>query len=88
MISVLYYAVVTFIRAPNGELTEARIEPALSKNMARYQAAAIVGHKIETATIVGAIAISRVDDARLREFATVEILGRYGETPVDFEGMA
>ncbi|MFC2254015.1 hypothetical protein ACETRX_30595 [Labrys portucalensis] len=62
-------------------------EETTSRDIARAQAAAIIGHWRGDDEIVGAIAFSRSGNPGSGHFDEAEILARYGETPDDLFGM-
>ncbi|MFC2254047.1 hypothetical protein ACETRX_30755 [Labrys portucalensis] len=82
-----YYVVLPFVRTQDGALLAIDGEDAASGDMARAQAAAIVGRWRGDDEIVGAIAFSSSGDPDIGYFDDAEILGRYGETPDDLFGM-
>ncbi|WP_448954876.1 hypothetical protein [Labrys neptuniae] len=82
-----YYVVLPFIRTQEGALLAVDGEDAASGDIARAQAAAMIGRWRGDDEIVGAIAFSRSCDPDTDHFDDAEILGRYGETPDDLFGM-
>lgn len=82
-----YYVVLPFVRTRDGALLAIDGEDAVSGDMARAQAAAIIGRWRGDDEVVGTIAFSRSGDPGTGHFDDAEILGRYGETPDDLFGM-
>jgi hypothetical protein len=87
MARLTYYVVLPFIRRQDGALLAIDGEDTPSSDMARAQAAAIIGRWRGDDEIVGAIAFSRSGDPDAGHFDDAEILGRYGQTPDDIFGM-
>ena len=83
MATVTYYVVLPFVRdEETGDLRAEDGVEAPSEHSAMSRARALIGRK------AGAVAFRRSGDPALGEFDDAVILGRYGETPDDLEGMA
>ncbi|QEN87702.1 hypothetical protein FZC33_15855 [Labrys sp. KNU-23] len=81
MSRVTHYIIFPFVRDSQGNLIAGKGQRAYSNMMARFRAAFFVGIRLDSETVVGAVAFMRTGNDRPM------ILAKYGETPEGLEGM-